>query len=134
MSTSRYMNCARDPMANNCWPSRSPKNDLRAGTQLRRGVRKMAVKRPKKPSPATPNRHTSCPTPPPSQLENPLWETDVMETVVPLCTDSGVRGGVGRPSPKGGDARRTSPPGGYSVGSATHHWTRWVVVVVVVVE
>ena len=44
-------------------------------------------------------------------------------TVISLCTDSGVRGGVDRPSPKGGDARRSGPPGNFSVGSVTHHPT-----------
>ena len=30
---------------------------------------------------------------------------------------------MGRHSPKGGDARRSSPPGNCSVGSVTHHRT-----------
>ena len=74
----------------------------------------------------------SCRTaarPSPAPSGNPLWGsraltwTDVMMTVVSLCTDSGVRGGVGRPFAKGGDARRSGPPGNNSVGSVTNHRT-----------
>ena len=83
-----------------------------------------------KPESCTRNRRPPRPgAPSPAPSGNPLWgcrappQTEVIMTVVSLCTDSGVRGGVGRASPKGGDARRTSPPGSYSAGSVTHHRT-----------
>ena len=66
--------------------------------------------------------------PPPAPSGNPLWGsrappwTDIMLTSITV-QGSEVRGGVGRSALKGGDSRRSSPQGNYSVGSVTHHRT-----------